>query len=162
MLIVMASVAACVAAPGGVTQFGQSAALATRKPAATPAKKATATRAPAKKATATPARRATATVRATRTPDDELPAIAAAKLPKEARETIRLIRKGGPFPYDKDGATFGNREGLLPQRPNGYYKEYTVITPGSRDRGARRIIGGREGELYYTDDHYDSFKRVIE
>jgi ribonuclease T1 len=168
-LVVFTSVAACVAAPGGKVQAGQGAALATRKPTATrtPAR-VTATRAPSKKATATstPKRRATATpqagVRATRTPDDGLPTIAFDRLPKEARETIRLIRKGGPFPYDKDGSTFSNREGLLPKRPNGYYKEYTVITPGSSDRGARRIVAGREGELYYTGDHYDSFKRVIE
>jgi ribonuclease T1 len=156
-VFVFSSVAACVAAPQQ-PQSAAAPALATRKPAAT--------QTPRKKATATPKRRATATpkasVKATRTPDDGLPTIAYDRLPKEAKETIRLIRKGGPFPYDKDGSTFGNREGLLPKRPNGYYKEYTVITPGSRDRGARRIVGGREGELYYTDDHYDSFRRVVE
>lgn len=93
--------------------------------------------------------------------DDRLPAITLAQLPPQARETIRLIELGGPFPYDRDGITFGNRERLLPPQPQGYYREYTVITPGSSDRGARRIVAGREGELYYTDDHYDSFKRVI-
>ncbi len=92
---------------------------------------------------------------------DGLPTIAAAQLPPEARETIRLIERGGPFPFDKDGATFGNRERHLPARPSGYYREYTVITPGSPDRGARRIVAGESGELYYTDDHYESFKRVI-
>lgn len=84
------------------------------------------------------------------------------QLPKEAQQTIALIKKGGPFPYERDGIIFQNREGLLPQKPRGYYSEYTVITPGSRDRGARRIIAGRKGELYYTEDHYDSFVRVYE
>ena len=92
---------------------------------------------------------------------DRLPAIPFAQLPPEARETIHLIDRDGPFPYAKDGATFGNRERLLPAQPEGYYREYTVRTPGSRDRGARRIVAGRSGELYYTDDHYESFKRVV-
>lgn len=84
------------------------------------------------------------------------------QLPKEAQQTIALIKKGGPFPYERDGITFQNREGLLPQKPRGYYSEYTVITPGSRDRGACRIVAGDRGELYYTEDHYDSFVRVYE
>ena len=67
-------------------------------------------------------------------------------LPAEARQTLALIKRGGPFPYPKDGAAFGNRERLLPQRERGYYREYTVTTPGARDRGARRIIAGRRGE----------------
>ena len=90
-----------------------------------------------------------------------LPAIRYQNLPKEAKETIALIDKGGPFPFDRDGITFQNREQLLPRKPNGYYKEYTVITPGSKDRGARRMIAGAQGELYYTDDHYESFREVI-
>ena len=90
-----------------------------------------------------------------------MPTIPFAQLPNEARETIQLIDQGGPFPYDRDGITFGNRERLLPIQPGGYYREYTVITPGSSDRGARRIVAGQRGELYYTDDHYESFKRVI-
>lgn len=92
-----------------------------------------------------------------------------AALPPEARATLDLIRKGGPFPYQKDGSTFGNREGLLPKRPRGFYREYTVKTPGSRDRGARRIVAGHakggallRDEVYYTDDHYRSFKRILE
>lgn len=93
--------------------------------------------------------------------DAGLPTIAYARLPREAQETIGLIDAGGPFPYSQDGTTFGNRERLLPLQPQGYYREYTVITPGSRDRGARRIVAGRGGELYYTDDHYDSFRRVV-
>ena len=84
------------------------------------------------------------------------------QLPREALETIELIRKGGPFPYDRDGVVFGNREKLLPARERGWYREYTVRTPGERTRGARRIVAGRDGTLYYTDDHYQSFKRILE
>jgi ribonuclease T1 len=96
-----------------------------------------------------------------------LPSSKALKLPAEARETLALIKSGGPFPDQRDGAVFGNREGLLPKRSRGYYREYTVRTPGAPDRGARRIVGGRCGELgcieyFYTDDHYRSFRRIIE
>jgi ribonuclease T1 len=91
-----------------------------------------------------------------------LPSSKAIELPAEARETLALIRSGGPFPYQRDGAVFGNREGLLPKRERGYYREYTVRTPGARDRGARRIVSGRGGELCYTDDHYRSFRRITE
>jgi ribonuclease T1 len=86
--------------------------------------------------------------------------IAEAELPREARETLALIRKGGPFPYARDGILFGNREGQLPPKRRGYYREYTVKTPGERTRGARRIIWGAGGEFYYTDDHYNHFRRV--
>lgn len=87
-------------------------------------------------------------------------------LPDEARRTDRLIRAGGPFPYAKDGTVFGNRERLLPRQPRGHYREYTVPTPGARDRGARRIVCGgerpREPEAcYYTQDHYASFRRIV-
>jgi ribonuclease T1 len=85
-----------------------------------------------------------------------------AALPAEAKITMALIRKGGPFPYAKDGAIFGNRERILPLQQRGYYKEYTVKTPGERTRGARRIIWGRGGEFYYTDDHYNHLRRVRE
>jgi len=85
-----------------------------------------------------------------------------AQLPLEARQTIALIRKGGPFPYAKDGAIFGNREAVLPKQRRGYYHEYTVKTPGVRARGARRIIWGAGGEFYYTEDHYSHFQRVRE
>ncbi len=87
-------------------------------------------------------------------------AIQLADLPPEARATLELIRKGGPFPYAKDGAVFGNREGALPKQRRGYYREYTVKTPHVRTRGARRIIWGAGGEYYYTDDHYNHFWRI--
>jgi len=88
--------------------------------------------------------------------------IAVAQLPLEARQTLHLIDQGGPFPYSRDGIVFGNREGRLPRKPYGYYHEYTVPTPGSHDRGARRIIAGKTAERYYTDNHYQSFKRIVE
>jgi len=88
--------------------------------------------------------------------------IAEARLPPEARQTLALIRAGGPFPYAKDGAVFSNREGALPRERRGYYREYTVRTPHVRNRGARRIIWGAGGEFYYTDDHYNHFWRVQE
>lgn len=91
-----------------------------------------------------------------------LPETKASALPAEARQTLALIRAGGPFPYARDGVEFRNREGLLPKRARGYYREYTVKTPGAKDRGARRIVAGRGGEHYYTDDHYRSFRRIIE
>jgi ribonuclease T1 len=88
--------------------------------------------------------------------------IAVAQLPPEAHRTLALIRQGGPFPYTRDGSVFGNREGLLPRQNRGYYREYTVVTPGSLDRGARRIIAGRIGEYWYSADHYRSFQRIRE
>jgi ribonuclease T1 len=93
---------------------------------------------------------------------DEAPIgdIASAELPGEARETLALIRQGGPFPYAQDGAVFGNRERILPQKERGYYREYTVKTPGAKDRGARRIVAGRSGEFYYSGDHYNSFRSI--
>ena len=84
------------------------------------------------------------------------------ELPPEARHTMALIAAGGPFPYARDGAVFGNREGQLPRHSRGYYREYTVKTPGARDRGARRVIAGHGGEYYYTDNHYRTFRRIIE
>jgi len=84
------------------------------------------------------------------------------QLPPEAREVVALIKKGGPFAYERDGVVFGNREKLLPARERGWYREYTVRTPGERTRGARRIVAGRDGTLYYSDDHYRSFRRILE
>lgn len=94
------------------------------------------------------------------TRSSDLPAISTGDLPEEALAVLALIEAGGPFPYDQDGATFQNREGLLPRRSGGYYREYTVETPGSPDRGPRRIIAGDGGERYYTDDHYASFREI--
>jgi ribonuclease T1 len=103
--------------------------------------------------------------------DKAVGSLSLAELPPEAEHTLLLIRRGGPFPYPhKDGATFGNFEQRLPAQVRGYYREYTVPTPGSRDRGARRIIAGsgrsgdaaRSGEYYYTGDHYRSFYRIRE
>lgn len=93
---------------------------------------------------------------ATRTPD-----VAAATIPREAFDTLRLIERGGPYPHRQDDGVFGNREGLLPPRPRGWYREYTVRTPGERDRGARRIVtgGAPPTEFFYTADHYRSFRR---
>lgn len=83
------------------------------------------------------------------------------ELPTEAHETLDLIEKGGPYPYPQDGTVFQNREGILPDQSEGYYHEYTVETPGSDDRGARRIVTGeKEQEDYYTADHYASFDLV--
>ena len=89
-----------------------------------------------------------------------------AELPRQGQETYELIRRGGPFPYEKDGTVFGNRERLLPAAQRGYWREYTVRTPGSRDRGARRIVcGGTARALhacFYTADHYASFRKIVE
>jgi len=90
-----------------------------------------------------------------------LPVVSLAQLPPEAADTVALIDADGPYPYDQDDSVFGNFEGLLPDEPTGYYREYTVVTPGSSDRGARRIIAGKNDELYWTDDHYQSFSRIL-
>lgn len=88
--------------------------------------------------------------------------VAVQSLPPEVRQTLALIKGNGQFPYRQDGKTFGNREKRLPMRAHGYYREYTVKTPGAKDRGARRIVAGNGGEFYYTDDHYRSFRRIRE
>ena len=98
---------------------------------------------------------------------DALAVVAVAQLPPQGQEVMHLIRQGGPFRYEKDGTVFGNRERLLPLHKRGYYREYTVPTPGLRHRGARRIVCGgiqpREPEAcYYTADHYASFKRIVQ
>ena len=85
-----------------------------------------------------------------------------AELPREAQQTLTLIKTGGPFPYSRDGIVFGNYEKRLPLKPRGYYLEYTVKTPGRRDRGARRIIAGEKADYYYTDDHYQTFRKIRE
>ncbi len=97
----------------------------------------------------------------------DIGSVALATLPTEAQTTDRLIRAGGPFPYPKDGMVFGNRERVLPVKPRGFYREYTVKTPGARDRGARRIVCGglqptRPEACFYTGDHYASFRRIVD
>ena len=95
---------------------------------------------------------------------EALPEVSASALPSEARKTLAIIGKGGPFPYSRDGIVFGNREKLLPTKKRGYYHEYTVPTLGAHTRGARRIICGGDArtldECYYSDDHYQSFRRI--
>lgn len=90
--------------------------------------------------------------------------VSATQLPAEARVTLGLIRQGGPYPYPQDNTTFSNRERFLPSRLRGYYREYTVVTPGLKHRGARRIVAGGNPpqEFFYTDDHYQSFRRIRE
>ena len=109
--------------------------------------------------TATP--RPTPTANAPPTRASSLPTVRLRDLPQEARDTVALIDQGGPFPFRQDGAVFQNRERILPRKAEGYYHEYTVITPDADDRGARRIVTGDGGEMYYTDDHYDSFREII-
>ena len=93
-------------------------------------------------------------------PAPELKPVELARLPAEARPTVELVLRGGPFPYRRDGVVFENREGRLPRRERAYYREYTVPTPGRRDRGPRRLVVGADREFYYSDDHYRSFRRV--
>ena len=104
---------------------------------------------------------ATAAPSAERDPETGLCWVALTSLPIQAQQVVVLIDQGGPFPYAKDGATFGNRERILPRRARGFYREYTVTTPGEDDRGARRIVtGDQDQQLFYTGDHYASFVRV--
>lgn len=91
----------------------------------------------------------------------QIPTVTVKQLPPEAQRTLNLIDRGGPFPYKKDGTVFQNRERRLPNKPVGYYREYTVPTPGASNRGARRLVVGQGKETYYTNDHYRSFMRVI-
>ena len=151
----------------------------TDKPTHTATAVLTATDQPTETPTATdtsvPTRQPTATSTATRPPtrapptatptrirsQSGLPFVLYNDLPPEAKETIRLIDNNGPFPFRQDDSTFQNREGILPRQPRDWYREFTVVTPGSRDRGARRIVEGEDGLLFYTDDHYDSFREVI-
>lgn len=95
-------------------------------------------------------------------PTDPAAATTVSRLPSAANETLRLIRLGGPFPYEEDGAVFANRERLLPGHRHGYWHEYTVRIPGEDDRGPRRLVVGDGGEVFYTSDHYASFQRVVD
>ena len=112
-----------------------------------------------------PASRPSASRRPARDPLSGLDYVNVAQLPPEGQQLLTLIARGGPFRYSKDGVTFGNREGILPQQARGYYREYTVRTPGESDRGARRVVCGGQpvtntAECYYTADHYASFRRI--
>ena len=98
-----------------------------------------------------------APIAASRPADLDLGSVPLTELPDEAHDTIELIGAGGPFPFRQDGSVFENREGLLPDRPAGHYREYTVPRPGNNGRGVLRIVAGADGELYWTPDHYDSF-----
>ena len=101
-----------------------------------------------------------------RTAPDSLPTVAVEELPREAATVLAQIRAGGPFRYDRDGVVFGNRERVLPAKARGYYHEYTVPTPGAKNRGARRLVCGgppqRPDACYYSDDHYQTFRRIRE
>lgn len=88
--------------------------------------------------------------------------IAVVQLPREAQQTLQAIKRGGPFAFERDGVVFGNYERRLPPRNRGYYREFTVPTPGERHRGARRIVAGAHAEYYYSDDHYRTFRRIRE
>ncbi|MQA27013.1 MAG: hypothetical protein GEU94_16480 [Micromonosporaceae bacterium] len=94
------------------------------------------------------------------TPSSGLPRVAVGDLPSEARDVLDTIARGGPYEYPQDDQVFFNREGRLPDRDRGYYREYTVRTPGESDRGARRLVVGRDGDVYYTSDHYRTFRQV--
>ncbi|MEU1075274.1 MULTISPECIES: ribonuclease domain-containing protein [unclassified Streptomyces] len=108
-----------------------------------------------------PSRAATATAAATPGWARGMATVRVGGLPAEARRTLELVDRGGPFPYSKDGTVFGNAEKALPRHARGYYHEYTVTTPKSRDRGARRLVTGQGGEIYYTGDHYKTFLAVL-
>ncbi|WP_306328941.1 ribonuclease domain-containing protein [Streptomyces venezuelae] len=149
-LVLCVLVAGCSSASGGA------------EPEASGRTTATAPTATDRTSTAPPATGRTATREAAApTGTSGLPTVRAADLPPEARRTLALIEQGGPFPYAKDGSVFSNFERVLPREKRGYYREYTVRTPGERDRGARRIVTGRGGEIYWTDDHYETFREVI-
>jgi ribonuclease T1 len=162
-LVILPVLALLLAGCGGMVN------IVTATPDASQMATLTATNAPANQQTeASATRRAsTATRRPAQTSTafpkvlDGLQTITPAELPPEARQTLALIDSGGPFPYSRDGIVFQNREGILPKKGSGYYHEYTVVTPGSQDRGARRLIAGSNDEIYYTDDHYATFERVI-
>ncbi len=133
----------------GALQPGPAASSAPSSPAAA---RSTVSRAPSARAPS---------AQPTRDPETGLRVVALGSLPPQAQQTVALIERGGPFPYRQDGATFGNRERRLPAHPSGWYREYTVVTPGEGDRGPRRIVTGDDDRLvFYTADHYDSFVRV--
>ncbi|MFF3112266.1 ribonuclease [Kitasatospora sp. NPDC057904] len=92
--------------------------------------------------------------------DPALADVCRTKLPSQAQDTLGLIDKGGPYPYNRDGIVFENRESRLPKKSDGYYHEFTVVTPGSNDRGTRRVVTGGAGEQYWSPDHYATFQEI--
>ncbi|WP_097240269.1 MULTISPECIES: ribonuclease [unclassified Streptomyces] len=92
--------------------------------------------------------------------DPALADVCRTKLPSQAQDTLGLIAKGGPYPYNRDGIVFENRESRLPRKADGYYHEFTVVTPGSNDRGTRRVVTGNSGEQYWSPDHYATFQEI--
>jgi ribonuclease T1 len=148
-----------VASPSGGASAGGPLTTVTLAPTPRPPSTAPggATVAPARTASSGPA-----TTRVATTTPKGVKTVRAADLPPEARTTLRLIASDGPFPYRQDGVVFENREHHLPGMKSGYYHEYTVVTPGSSDRGARRVITGGAGERFYTDDHYATFRLVVD
>ncbi|MDQ1053041.1 ribonuclease T1 [Arthrobacter sp. SORGH_AS 212] len=154
-LLLAALVVVAVLAFGGQGVLGQLTEGTTTAPTTGPAAtSASASPAPSRPAQAAPAP-------AQKNPSG-LPAIRESQLPAEGRRVLALIRAGGPYRYSQDDQAFGNFEGILPRRDRGYYREYTVPTPGESDRGARRIVAGADGEKYYTGDHYESFSFITE
>lgn len=109
-----------------------------------------------------PSSTSTSTQSGDRDPETGLRFVAESALTAEAQATLRLIRSGGPFPYSQDGVVYNNYNGRLPRHTKGWYHEYTVVTPGERDRGPRRIVAGRDGRKFFTIDHYNSFRRIQE
>lgn len=156
-LLTLAAVLVLVVGLGIVLSGTPEAPIAPRVTASSTAAPAPATSAPAVSPTTT-----AAPAPAPAVDGSGLEPVPASSLPAEARETLVLIARGGPYPYSRDGAVFSNFERLLPRKPGGYYKEYTVRTPGESDRGARRIVAGADGEKYYTPDHYESFLLILE
>lgn len=154
-LLLAALVVVAVLAFGGQGVLGQ----LTEGTTTAPTTGAAATSASASPAPSRPAQAAPAP--AQKNPSG-LPAIRESQLPAEGRRVLALIRAGGPYRYSQDDQAFGNFEGILPRRDRGYYREYTVPTPGESDRGARRIVAGADGEKYYTGDHYESFSFITE
>ncbi|MGW4378633.1 ribonuclease [Kitasatospora sp. NPDC004531] len=157
VLLVVAGLVAglTVLLDGGADQGGPSAAKSPSAPAAT-ATRDGGTGAPKPSAPAkSPADRPTWVPTSTALAD-----VCRSKLPAQALDTLGLIAKGGPYPYRSDGIVFENRESRLPREKAGYYHEYTVVTPGSDDRGARRVVTGGAGEQYWTADHYGTFQEI--
>ena len=153
-LLLAALVVVAVLVFGGQGLLGQLTEGTTTAPATGAAASASASPAQSRPAQAAPAP-------AQKNPSG-LPAIRESQLPAEGRRVLALIRAGGPYRYSQDDQAFGNFEGILPRRDRGYYREYTVPTPGEPDRGARRIVAGADGEKYYTGDHYESFSFITE